>query len=123
MNESPLLKFQMELTFIQRLQLRFSRRYISLITFVNTKNKKYKHTTMKFLSSLFSIGVFFASTLCANAQDDYVRGEDPAADAIRDMQTGMAGIQQAAKDPVLMAQLMQDLQVRLPMQDFHIEWH
>jgi len=48
---------------------------------------------------------------------DYVRGQDPQADAIRDMQTGMAGLQQAAKDPVLLAQLMKDLQVKIDLFD------
>lgn len=60
-----------------------------------------------------SLSIFLLSLSCGvvSAQDDYVRGQDPQADAIRDMQTGMAGLQQAAKDPVLMAQLMKDLQV------------
>jgi hypothetical protein len=51
----------------------------------------------------------------ACAQDEYVRGRDPQADAIRDIQMGMAGMKQAAQDPVLLAQLMQDLQVRFSM--------
>lgn len=64
---------------------------------------------MMLLKKLISPLLFLASI--ASAQDDYVRGENPQADAIRDMQMGFAGLQQAASDPVLMAQLMQDLQV------------
>ena len=70
---------------------------------------------MKVLSSIFSVGIFFLSAFCVNAQDDYVRGEDPTADAIRDMQTGMAGLKQATQNPQLMAQLMNDLQVCLTL--------
>lgn len=55
------------------------------------------------LSSTFLLSSF------VYGQEDYVRGKDPQADAIRDMQAGFAGLQQAAKDPVLMAQLMEDL--------------
>ena len=62
---------------------------------------------MKFIKSLISSSVLLASFV---AGDDYVRGVDPTADAIRDMQTGMAGMAQAAKDPALMAQLMEDMQ-------------
>ena len=62
---------------------------------------------MKFFKTLLSAALLFASS--AYAQDGYRRGEDPQADAIRDMQTGCQGLQQAAKDPVLMAQLMEDL--------------
>ena len=66
---------------------------------------------MKFIKSIISI-VALLSFSGVSAQDEYVRGEDPQADAIRDMQMGMGGLQQAAKDPVLMAQLMKDLQVK-----------
>lgn len=65
---------------------------------------------MKFFKSLITTSLFLSFS-GVSAQDDYVRGQDPQADAIRDLQTGMAGMQQAAKDPVLLAQLMQDLQV------------
>ena len=68
---------------------------------------------MKFFNSLLSVALFFSSAFCAYAQDEYVRGEDPTADAIRDMQLGMSGLKQATQDPQLMAQLMNDLQVRL----------
>ncbi len=66
---------------------------------------------MKFAKTLISSLFLLASSVYG--QDDYVRGQDPQADAIRDMQTGFAGLQQAAKDPQLMAQLMQDLNVSL----------
>merc|ERR1719253_902781 len=49
------------------------------------------------------------STLAADAEP-YVYGKDPKKDAEYDIQTGMAGIQQAAKDPKLLAQLFQDMQ-------------
>ena len=38
--------------------------------------------------------------------------EDPQAEALRTMQIGMQGLMQAGQDPALLAQLMQDLQVR-----------
>lgn len=63
---------------------------------------------MLFKGVFSSLFLFFS---LASGQEEYVRGENPQADAIRDMQTGFAGLQQAASDPVLMAQLMQDLQV------------
>jgi len=44
---------------------------------------------------------------CAAAADDMK--EDP----LRDISIGMQGLEQAAQDPALMAQLLQDLQVRL----------
>lgn len=44
--------------------------------------------------------------------EDYVYGKDPKKDAEYDISMGMAGIQQAAKDPKLLAQLFQDMQVR-----------
>ena len=65
---------------------------------------------MKFIKSLLSASLLLAAGV-AGQDAEYVRGQDPQADAIRDMQTGMAGLQQAAKDPVLMAQMMQDLNV------------
>ena len=42
----------------------------------------------------------------------YVYGKDPKKDAEYDISMGMAGIQQAAQDPKLLAQLFQDMQVR-----------
>jgi hypothetical protein len=44
--------------------------------------------------------------------------QDMEADAMRDLQLGLLGIQEAAKNPVLLAQLMQDLQVGAR---YHIE--
>lgn len=49
--------------------------------------------------------------LTSAADKDYVYGKDPKKDAEYDISMGMAGIQQAAKDPKLLAQLMQDMQV------------
>jgi len=61
---------------------------------------------MKFFSALISSSILLASAVSGQ---EIVRGEDPQADAIRDMQTGFSGLQQAAKDPVMMAQMMEDL--------------
>ncbi|EJK50849.1 hypothetical protein THAOC_30045, partial [Thalassiosira oceanica] len=55
-------------------------------------------------SALLSFGC------CQAADPDYVYGRDPKKDAEYDIATGMAGIQQAAKDPKLLAQLFQDMQ-------------
>lgn len=61
---------------------------------------------MKFFKTFISTSILFVSAVAA---DEYVRGDDPQADAIRDMQTGFSGLQQAAQDPVMMAQMMEDL--------------
>ena len=68
---------------------------------------------MKLLSALFSTTLFAAIACSVDAKDDYVYGKDPKKDAEYDISMGMAGIQQAAKDPKLLAQLFQDMQVRL----------
>jgi len=44
------------------------------------------------------------------AKDEYVYGKDPKKDAEYDISMGMAGIQQAAQDPKMLAQLFQDMQ-------------
>jgi hypothetical protein len=64
---------------------------------------------MKFFKAFISSPILLFLLSSVSGQEDYVRGQDPQADAIRDMQTGFAGLQQAAKDPVLLAQLMEDL--------------
>lgn len=46
----------------------------------------------------------------AKEEDAYVYGKDPKKDAEYDISMGMAGIQQASKDPKLLAQLFQDMQ-------------
>ena len=66
---------------------------------------------MKFFKAIASVGILFLSSGVSAA--DYKRGENKEQDALYDIQTGMAGIQQAAKDPALLAQLIQDMQVRL----------
>lgn len=69
---------------------------------------------MKLLSALFSTTLFAAIAFSVDAKDDaYVYGKDPKKDAEYDISMGMAGIQQAAKDPKLLAQLFQDMQVRV----------
>merc|ERR1712176_1472575 len=47
---------------------------------------------------------------CQCKEEKYVYGKDPQKDAEIDIATGMAGIQQATKDPKLLAQLFQDMQ-------------
>jgi len=64
---------------------------------------------MKFFKALLSTS-FLLTSIVSGQDAEYVRGEDPQADAIRDMQTGFSGLHQASKDPVLMAQMMEDLQ-------------
>ena len=66
---------------------------------------------MKFFKAIASVGILFLSSGVSAAE--YKRGENKEQDALYDIQTGMAGMQQAAKDPALLAQLIQDMQVRL----------
>jgi hypothetical protein len=70
-------------------------------------------TTMMKLSTLFATTTYLLSfvTTHVSAEDPYVYGKDPKKDAEYDISMGMAGIQQAAKDPKLLAQLFQDMQV------------
>lgn len=42
---------------------------------------------------------------------------DDQQQALRDMQIGMEGLFRASKDPAMLAQLMEDLQVRMPRGD------
>lgn len=62
---------------------------------------------------LFSITTLLSIVGLSSAADDYVYGKDPKMDAEYDISLGMAGIQQAAQDPKLLAQLFQDMQVSL----------
>lgn len=80
---------------------------------------------MKLLSALFSTTLFAAIACSVDAKDDaYVYGKDPKKDAEYDISMGMAGIQQAAKDPKLLAQLFQDMQVRLATRVlWSCRWH
>lgn len=66
---------------------------------------------MKFLSALFSATTLLSIAGISGAEE-YVYGKDPKKDAEYDISMGMAGIQQAAQDPKLLAQLFQDMQVR-----------
>ena len=65
---------------------------------------------MKVLS-LFTTTALLSAVGFSSAADDYVYGKDPKKDAEYDISMGMAGIQQAAQDPKLLAQLFQDMQV------------
>ena len=60
---------------------------------------------MKLLKSLLSVCLLFSNSVFAD------RGEDKDADALYDVQLGMAGLKQASKDPTLLAQMIQDMQV------------
>jgi hypothetical protein len=62
------------------------------------------------LTTLFATATYLLSFATTNAEE-YVYGKDPKKDAEYDISMGMAGIQQAAKDPKLLAQLFQDMQV------------
>jgi hypothetical protein len=65
---------------------------------------------MKLLRTILSAGLLLAAPAVEAAKS---RGEDPKEDALYDINTGMAGLQQATKDPKLLAQLMQDMNVSL----------
>ena len=68
---------------------------------------------MKVLRSLFATTALLSMAGLSSAakEKEYVYGKDPKKDAEYDISMGMAGIQQAAKDPKLLAQLFQDMQV------------
>lgn len=55
---------------------------------------------MKYIKSIITAVVISLTSVVAQE-----------ADAMRDIQLGMAGLQEASKNPALLAQLMQDLQV------------
>jgi outer membrane lipoprotein-sorting protein len=58
--------------------------------------------TMKFIAKAVTIlTILFVPAMA----------QDKDAEAIRDLQLGLQGLQEAAKNPGLLAQLMQDLQV------------
>jgi len=65
---------------------------------------------MKFFQAILSVGMLFVATVSGEEGADYEYGQDPEQDAIYDMQLGFNGLQEAAKNPKLLAQLMQDLQ-------------
>ena len=67
---------------------------------------------MKVLS-VFTTAALLSVIGVSVAKEDaaYVYGKDPKKDAEYDISMGMAGIQQAAQDPKLLAQLFQDMQV------------
>jgi len=59
---------------------------------------------MKLLKRLVQIVAIFAFPVLSQ--------DDEAADTMRNVELGMAGLKEATKNPALLAQLMQDLQVR-----------
>jgi hypothetical protein len=66
---------------------------------------------MKFVNSVLSVSAILLSANVAFGAD-YKRGEDKMKDAELDIQNAMAGMKQAGQDPAMLAQLMQDMQVR-----------
>lgn len=63
---------------------------------------------MKLFQTIINITLIVSSLfVLSRAKDD----EDVTAQAIRDMQAGMAGLKEASKNPAMLAQLMRDLQV------------
>jgi len=59
------------------------------------------------------VRTFLLSLVCALALAvATVRADDEQHDPLRDVQVGMQGLMQASQDPALMAQLVQDMQVR-----------
>jgi hypothetical protein len=63
--------------------------------------------SLKSLFSVLFLLVCIATTTYAKRKDD-----EEAATALRDLQTGMAGLKEASQNPALLAQMMRDLQVR-----------
>ena len=59
--------------------------------------------------SLRTIALLALPALFANAQQ--MNNGDAVNEALRDFQTGLAGVQEAAKNPELLAQLFRDMQV------------
>lgn len=55
-------------------------------------------------STILVAGLLLSATAC--------HAQDKKKDALRDMQIGMEGLQMAGEDPAMLAQLMQDMQVR-----------
>jgi hypothetical protein len=62
--------------------------------------------SLKFILSLFMLLTCFVVVTVAKKNK-----EEETAHAIRDMKMGMAGLQEAASNPAVLAQLMKDLQV------------
>lgn len=62
------------------------------------------------LRSLFS---FLVLLVCFVAATKAKKDDDENAQAIRDMEIGLAGLKEAQNNPALLAQLMRDLQVSL----------
>jgi len=61
--------------------------------------------SLKSILSLFMLLACFVAVTVAKKDE-----EDPTAQAIKDMKLGMAGIQDAANNPAVLAQLMKDMQ-------------
>lgn len=66
---------------------------------------------MKVLSLFTTTALLSAVGLSSADEPGFVYGKDPKKDAEYDISMGMAGIQNAAKDPKMLAQLFQDMQV------------
>ena len=62
---------------------------------------------MKFFRTILSTFAVSCLVVVSDAKKD----DDAAAQAVRDMQSGMAGLKEAASNPAMLAQLMRDLAV------------
>lgn len=68
---------------------------------------------MKFVTSLWVACAALSSHVVV------VVADDKTTQALRDMQIGMQGLMQAANDPELLAQLLQDLQVNVHVHELN----
>ena len=71
--------------------------------------------SIKQVFKIFVLLACFVAFTVAKKKDD----EDATAQAIKDLKLGMAGLQEAASNPAVLAQLMQDLQVSLTVWIFN----
>ena len=65
---------------------------------------------MQVFRSLFSLLLAFSCLFAVTGARK--NDEDTTAQALLDLQAGMAGLKEATQNPALLAQLMRDLQVR-----------
>lgn len=68
--------------------------------------------SIKNVFKIFMLVACFVASTDAKKKSE----EDPTEQAIKDLKFGMAGLQEAANNPAVLAQLMQDLQVSMSTQ-------
>ena len=101
----------------------FHRLHSILLSAINFIVHSSTSTNMKVLSLFTTTTVILSTIGISSAADEkYVYGKDPKKDAEYDISMGMAGIQQASKDPKLLAQLMQDMQVSFEWIEYMCCW-